>query len=375
MRCHSGAGCPLARDEAQRQRLQPLDRVAGGAPARALSLRTARRSRRIAGRGAPADLESASAAGRPGPRLGQIQHQRVGAEIEIGGERAQQRLVLRPAAAPRPRDRDQQRIEHARRPGLSPNTCSPSRICNSFSSHRNPSSFCSAAAVVLAGRDAAIAVDPGGRRALQDFGGERRDAPDIAARRLVILVDQPLDLGLRAVAAGAGQRRGQVIDDDGLRPPLRLAALAGIVDDERIEMRQRPEHRLRESIPPTAPAPCPAAIRACRACRDRSPRRRGNCRRARHRRRDRNAAAPAPGRDRSPSGRDCSRAPAGSAPRYCRRGSRGSRTGRNRAAPDGRTGRARPRPSAPTPAAAPVAAGWRRTPNIRRRTGVSSAGA
>ncbi len=305
---------------------------------------------------------------RPGPGFGEIEHQRVGAEIEIGGERAQQRLVLRAAAAPRPRDRDAAARRDARRRGLSPSTCSPSRICNSFSSHRNPSSFFSADAGLLAGRDAAIAVDPGSAGALQDLGGERRDAPDIAARRLVILVDQPLDLGLRAIAAGAGQGRGQVIDDDGLRPPLRLAALAGIVDDERVEMRQRTQRRLRESIPPTAPAPCPAAIRACRACRDRSPRRRGNCRRARHRRRDRNAAAPGPGRDRSLSGRDCSRAPAGSAPRCCRRGSRGSRTGRNRAAPDGRTGRARRCPSAPTPAAAPVAAGWRKTPNTRRRT-------
>ena len=75
-----------------------------------------------------------------------------------------------------------------------------------------------------------------------------------------------------------------------------------------------------------------------------------------------------PGRDRSLSGRCCSRAPAGSAPRHCRRGSRGSRTGRNRAAPRGRTGRARPAPSARRPPAAPASAGSRRTPNSRQRT-------
>ena len=76
---------------------------------------------------------------------------------------------------------------------------------------------------LVAGVDAAIAVEPGGAGAFQDLRGERRDAALIALRRLVILVDQPLELGLRPVAAGAGQRRGQMIDDDRLRPPLGLA--------------------------------------------------------------------------------------------------------------------------------------------------------
>ncbi len=101
---------------------------------------------------------------------------------------------------------------------------------------------------ILAGGDAAIAVDPGGAGALEDLGGERRDAARVAARGLIILVDQALQLGLRAVAAGARQGRGQMVDNDRLRAPLGLAALAGIVDDERIEMRQRPEHGLGEAF-------------------------------------------------------------------------------------------------------------------------------
>ncbi len=39
-------------------------------------------------------------------------------------------------------------------------------------------------------------------------------------------------------------RRGEVVDDDRGRTALGLGALAGVVDDERVEMGQRPEHGL-----------------------------------------------------------------------------------------------------------------------------------
>ena len=96
--------------------------------------------------------------------------------------------------------------------------------------------------------DAAIAVDAGGAGALQNVGGERRDPSRIAAQRLVIFVDQPLQFGLRAIAAGARQGRGQMVDDDGLRTALRLRPLTGVVDDERVEMRRRPEHRFGKTL-------------------------------------------------------------------------------------------------------------------------------
>ncbi len=60
---------------------------------------------------------------------------------------------------------------------------------------------------------------------------------------LVVLVHQRLEVAHRPVAFGAGQRRGQVIDDHRLRPALGLRALARVVDDERVEMRHRPERR------------------------------------------------------------------------------------------------------------------------------------
>ena len=62
------------------------------------------------------------------------------------------------------------------------------------------------------------------------------------------LVDQPLQLLQRAVAAGAGERRRQVVDDHGGAAPLGLAALAGVVHDEGIDVRERPERGLREAL-------------------------------------------------------------------------------------------------------------------------------
>ncbi len=63
-----------------------------------------------------------------------------------------------------------------------------------------------------------------------------------------MLVDQALELGEPAIALGAGQRRRQVIDDHRLGAALGLRAFAGIVDDEGVEMRQRPERRLGEAL-------------------------------------------------------------------------------------------------------------------------------
>ena len=39
-----------------------------------------------------------------------------------------------------------------------------------------------------------------------------------------------------------------MIDDDGTRPALSLGAFAGVVDDERIDMRHRAERGFRETI-------------------------------------------------------------------------------------------------------------------------------
>ena len=213
-------------NETQRQRFQPFDRVAGSAPRR---------------------RSSPSAVGL-GPVHGS-------AKSSISGSAPSSRSVASTRSSdssspPPPRRARAIATSSASRrsPSGCPEHMQPVADLQFLQLAQKPVELLQRRRGLFSGCDAAIAVDPGRSRALQDFGGERRNPSDIALRRLVILVDQPLDLGLRTVAAGAGQGRGQVIDDDGLRPPFRLTALAGIVDDERVEMRQRTQRRLRETF-------------------------------------------------------------------------------------------------------------------------------
>ena len=60
---------------------------------------------------APRGREGRAAAGRGRPGLGKIQGERVLAEVEIGGQGAQQRGVLGGGAAAGPGEGDQQRVE------------------------------------------------------------------------------------------------------------------------------------------------------------------------------------------------------------------------------------------------------------------------
>ena len=52
---------------------------------------------------------------------------------------------------------------------------------------------------------------------------------------LIILIDQLRQLGQRAIGVGRRHWRRQMVDDDGMRTPLRLRTLARIIDDERIK--------------------------------------------------------------------------------------------------------------------------------------------
>src|SRR5437764_3535894 len=96
--------------------------------------------------------------------------------------------------------------------------------------------------------NAAITFYPGGAGLFEDRRGEDREAARIAERGLVILVDQPLELGHWPVAARAGQWRRQMVDYDRLSPPFGLRPLTGIVDDEWIEVRQGRKHGFREAF-------------------------------------------------------------------------------------------------------------------------------
>ncbi len=101
---------------------------------------------------------------------------------------------------------------------------------------------------VVAGQHAAIGGKPARQREIEDLALQIHAAARIDLARLEIFIDQPLEIAQRAVAFGAGQRRRHVIDDHRLGAALGLRAFAGIVDDEGIEMRHRPEDRLRITI-------------------------------------------------------------------------------------------------------------------------------
>ena len=142
-------------------------------------------------------------------------------------------------------------------------------------------------------------------------------AARVEAGRLVILVDQRLQLGELAPALGPGQRRGQMVDDHRGGAPLGLGALAGVVDDERVEVRQRPQHGLGQAVGREggglARQPLEVAMLAEMDDRVRPEARAA----ARDRTRDSRAAARGPARGRSRPDRCGSRAPAAVRPRRC----------------------------------------------------------
>ena len=90
-----------------------------------------------------------------------------------------------------------------------------------------------------------IPVDPRIPREIEDALAQRSQPSPVHARGRVILVEQRLEVLQRPIALGPCQRRHQMIDDHRPRPAFRLRAFAGVVDDERIKMRQLTPKRRR----------------------------------------------------------------------------------------------------------------------------------
>ena len=90
----------------------------------------------------------------------------------------------------------------------------------------------------LVRRQADILGDPRIAREVEDAAAQAREAAPVHAACRVVLVQQRLEVFERTIGLGARQRRHEVVDDDGAGAALGLRTLAGIVDDERIEMRQ-----------------------------------------------------------------------------------------------------------------------------------------
>ena len=196
----------------------------------------------------PQVRHGAGAASAPGrgalPAVSQVRGQGVEVpQFQIGGECPRQRGVARLGVAARQPDHRHQEVVQ--------------RL-----SFRRPAEHVQAAAdlhllqlaqvvvqlgergvVVVVGLDAAVPVesDVGGQG--QDLLAQHPESARVHAGGLEVLVDEQLQLRERSVGLGPGERRGEVVDDDRLRPALGLGALAGVVDDERVEVRQRPEDR------------------------------------------------------------------------------------------------------------------------------------
>ena len=96
----------------------------------------------------------------------------------------------------------------------------------------------------LAFADAAILIEAGLLAQLHDVVLEDLEAAGVEVLGFVIFIDQLLEIAQRPVAFGARQRRRQMIDDHGAHAALGLGAFAGVVDDERIDVGQRPQGRL-----------------------------------------------------------------------------------------------------------------------------------
>ena len=219
-RRHGGAGGPFggqaegAGDQAGCQGLQPLDGVSRAAPGRTVG-------EGLRPRASPGRAERGG--------------QRVDAEGEIVGERAEQRGLAGTRAAHAPRDRAQQLDAALGRGRLTEDMEAVADLhLLDFAEIAIELAECVVAAV--RGPDAAILVEPGGRGKLQDACAQGRTAARIDRGGVEELVHQALQLLQRAVGARAGERRRQVVDDYGRAPPLGLAALAGVVHDERVDV-------------------------------------------------------------------------------------------------------------------------------------------
>ena len=340
---HGGTGAPFggqaegAGDQGGGQVLQALDRVAGAAPGRAVGERL--RPRAL-------------------PRRAERGRERIQPEGEVVGQCAQEGSLAGAGAAHAARDRAQEFVAPR---GLGRPAEDVEAVANLhlLDLAEIAIELAERVVAVVVGLDAAILVEPDRRGKLQDARAQRRTPARIEGSGVEELVHQPLQLLQRTVAARARQRRRQVIDDHRRPPPLGLAALAGVVDDEGIDVRDRPRAQLPESSLPRAPAPCPAAIPRCRACPHAPPHGRRRPHATRRRRRDSRAAAAGRGRGSSFPGRCCSPAPVGFRRRHCRSAPRGARNtpcrGGRRDLPPARPSARRPLP-APAPSARPGSA-------------------
>jgi hypothetical protein len=96
-------------------------------------------------------------------------------------------------------------------------------------------------------KNAGVAREAAALRRFDDQSGEALAAPAVEPFGLGVFIDQALEVTRRAGETRGDERRRQVPDRYRSDPALGLGRLAGIADDEGIEHRQRPDHRLGET--------------------------------------------------------------------------------------------------------------------------------
>ena len=208
---HGGARTPLGRqapaagNQAGREALQALHRVAGAAPGHTVGERLRPR--------AP-------------PGLAERGRERVDAEGEVVRQRTQDGGLSGAGSAHAPRDGAQKLVAAL---GLRRFAEDVETVANLhlLDFAEITIELAERVAAAVCGVYAAILVEPDGGGKLQDARAQGRATTRVDRGRVEELVHQPLQFLQRAVAAGAGERRRQVIDDHCSPAPLGLAALAG----------------------------------------------------------------------------------------------------------------------------------------------------
>ena len=227
-RPRSGAG-KVAVDQRPRERFETLHGVAGAPPCHA-RIENARERR------GPC----------PGPAFTEIAVQGIeGAEAEVvrerAGERGARAFVL---AAGEAHERDQQVVEPIAL-GAPAEDVQAVADLHLLELAEVGVELGERLAGVLAGRDAAVPIEPEARDEVEDVVAQDAQAPGIHTRSLVVLVDEAFQIAQGAVALRPGEGRREVVDDHRLGAALGLRPFAGVVDDEGIHVRHRPERGLR----------------------------------------------------------------------------------------------------------------------------------
>ncbi len=212
--------------------------------------------------------------------------------------------------------------------------------------------MCSTSAPRSSGRsrDVEVGLQVGALDRRPDPRRERRQLRRVEDLQARVLVEQRLELGHLVVGVGAHHRRHEVVDDHRVRAALGLHALAGVVDDERVDERHVAERRVGRALgrqrEHLAGQPLERAVLAEVDDRVRAP----APRRSSGSRRGSGAWAAARGRGRCRPDPRRSRAAAGSRRARCRAPARRSRSPRRRGSDRRAAGPSAPRsPRAATP--------------------------